>query len=126
MVNIFTKDVLDEFLTNAPELKKYMKKATMELEPTSNPPFESLVRTIIYQQLAYKAATTIHNRFLALVGELTPQSILSKSPEELRGVGLSRQKSSYVQNVANAFDKGDFCTIIGKLSPYNLYPLMKF
>ncbi|MFW9809715.1 MAG: DNA-3-methyladenine glycosylase family protein, partial [Candidatus Thorarchaeota archaeon] len=65
-------------------------------------------RSILYQQLAYKAAKTIHDRFLELVGQLTPTRVLAKTQEELRSVGLSRQKASYIHNVAEAFGRGGF------------------
>ncbi|MGD9397832.1 MAG: DNA-3-methyladenine glycosylase 2 family protein [Candidatus Thorarchaeota archaeon] len=91
-----------------PELESVLSKANMKLEPTLQPPFNLLMRSIIFQQLAYKAAKTIHDRFLALVGKLTPTRVLAKSQEELRSVGLSRQKASYIHNVAEAFSRGGF------------------
>ncbi|MFX1483556.1 MAG: DNA-3-methyladenine glycosylase family protein [Promethearchaeota archaeon] len=80
----------------------------MRLEPTLQQPFVMLTRSIIYQQLAYKAAKTIHDRFLELVGKLTPSRVLAKTQDELRSVGLSRQKASYIHNVAKSFAKGGF------------------
>lgn len=108
MTNVFTKRVLDRFSKQVPELDSALKKAKMKLEPTLQPPFNMLMRSILYQQLAYKAAKTIHDRFLALVGKLTPTNVLSKTQEQLRSVGLSRQKASYMHNVAEAFGKGGF------------------
>jgi len=66
-------------------------------------PFISLVNNIIFQQLSYKAAITIWNRFVELVGEITPQKVLSFSFEELRSCGISTTKISYIENIANAF-----------------------
>jgi DNA-3-methyladenine glycosylase II len=106
MTNIFTAKVLKRFVTQVPELKNALAEAEMKLVPTKTPPFEMLIRSIVYQQLAYKAAKTIHDRMLALVGKLTPSSVLAKSQEELRAVGLSRQKASYLHNVAEAFKRG--------------------
>src|SRR5262245_10543327 len=62
----------------------------------------SLVRAIVFQQLSGKAATTILNRFLALFpdNEATAELILKKSDAELRAVGLSRQKMSYMRDLA--------------------------
>jgi DNA-3-methyladenine glycosylase II len=80
----------------------------MKLEPTFESPFEMLTKSIVYQQLAYKAAKTIYDRFIALVGKLTPTKVLAKTQDELRSVGLSRQKASYIHNVAQAFGKGGF------------------
>ena len=108
MANIFRKRTLDRFAQQVPELETALQNAKMSLEPTLQPPFEMLIRSIIFQQLAYKAAKTIHDRFLALVGKLTPRKVLSKTLEELRTVGLSRQKASYIHNVAEAFSKGGF------------------
>jgi DNA-3-methyladenine glycosylase II len=108
MANIFRKRIIDRFARLVPELEDALRQAKMELEPTLQPPFEMLTRSIIYQQLAYKAARTIHDRFLALVGKLTPSKVLSKTQDELRSVGLSRQKASYIRNVAEAFNRGGF------------------
>jgi|SRR5215471_7925771 len=63
--------------------------------------FSSLAEAIVYQQLNGKAAVTIFNRFVALAGEpLTPEGILRLSDEQLRSVGLSKQKSSYLKDLA--------------------------
>ena len=65
------------------------------------PEFCSLAEAIVYQQLNGKAAVMIFNRFAALAGEpITPQGILKLSDEQLRGVGLSKQKSAYLKDLA--------------------------
>jgi DNA-3-methyladenine glycosylase II len=65
------------------------------------PEFCSLAEAIIYQQLNGKAAVTIFKRFAALAGEpLTPEGILKLSDEQLRSVGLSKQKSAYLKDLA--------------------------
>jgi DNA-3-methyladenine glycosylase II len=65
------------------------------------PEFCSVAEAIVYQQLNGKAAVTIFNRFIELAGEpLTPAGILKLSDEQLRSVGLSKQKSSYVKDLA--------------------------
>ena len=70
----------------------------MEFGPAE---FSSLAEAIVYQQLNGKAAVTIFKRFVALAGEpLTPEGILQLSDEQLRKVGLSKQKSSYVKDLA--------------------------
>jgi len=68
---------------------------------SSPPEFHSLARAIVYQQLNGKAAVVIFNRFGALAGEpLTPEGILKLSDEQMRGAGLSRQKSAYLKDLA--------------------------
>jgi DNA-3-methyladenine glycosylase II len=65
------------------------------------PEFHSLAESIVYQQLNGKAAATIFERFAALAGDpLTPEGILKLSDAEMRGVGLSKQKSSYLKDLA--------------------------
>jgi DNA-3-methyladenine glycosylase II len=65
------------------------------------PEFHSLAEAIVYQQLNGKAAETIFKRFAALAGEpLTPQGILKLSDEQMRGAGLSKQKLSYLKDLA--------------------------
>jgi len=65
------------------------------------PEFHSLAEAIVYQQLNGKAAVTIFKRFAALAGEpLTPEGILKLSDEQMRGAGLSKQKSAYLKDLA--------------------------
>lgn len=65
--------------------------------------YQELVESIVSQQLSVKAADTILKRFIALFdtpGFPTPNQILQKDVEDLRAVGLSRQKGSYIQDLA--------------------------
>ncbi|WDT76424.1 MAG: DNA-3-methyladenine glycosylase [Candidatus Manganitrophus sp.] len=65
-------------------------------------PFVSLVEAIVSQQLSVKAADTIFQRLVAICPRslVTPKAIFSIPKEELRGVGLSRQKIAYVKDLA--------------------------
>ena len=65
-------------------------------------PFESLLRAIVYQQLAGKAAATIFGRVSALGanGFPTPEEIVLMDETKLRGAGLSRQKIAAVKDLA--------------------------
>src|SRR5437868_12694972 len=63
--------------------------------------FSSLAEAIVYQQLNGRAAVTIFNRFAALAGDpLTPEGILKLTEVQMRGVGLSKQKSAYLKDLA--------------------------
>ncbi len=71
--------------------------------------FESLVDAIISQQLSGKAAETIFKRFKALFpGNKfpSPAQVLAKSDAELRSVGVSGPKASYIKNIAAGFADG--------------------
>ena len=72
------------------------------------PTFHSLARAIAYQQLNGKAAETIFGRFSALAGDpLTPEGILKLTPEQMRAAGLSKQKSSYLVDMAERASRGE-------------------
>ena len=64
--------------------------------------YGSLVRTIVGQQLSTKAARTIYERLVALLGHgpPIPQEILAAEEDDLRAVGLSRQKVRYLRDLA--------------------------
>jgi DNA-3-methyladenine glycosylase II len=65
--------------------------------------YEELVESIISQQLSVKAAATIEKRFVDLFDGDNfprPEQILEENIEKLRAVGLSRQKASYIQDLA--------------------------
>lgn len=72
------------------------------------PTFHSLARAIAYQQLNGKAASTIFARFTALAGDpLTPEGVSKLTPEQMRGVGLSKQKASYLLDMAERAGRGE-------------------
>jgi DNA-3-methyladenine glycosylase II len=64
--------------------------------------YQALCSSIISQQLSVKAAATIEKRFVDLFDDQfpSPDDILRRSVEELRGVGLSRPKANYIQDLA--------------------------
>ena len=70
--------------------------------PRSN--FESLVDSIVSQQVSVKAADTIHKRLVqSLNNDISPESVLSAPPEIFRIAGLSWQKTKYMGTLAEAF-----------------------
>jgi len=72
------------------------------------PTFRALVRSVVFQQLAGAAARTIFNRLEAACdGDVTPASILKLSDAQLRAVGLSKQKLSYVRSLAELTQSGE-------------------
>ncbi len=71
------------------------------------PRFETLVRAVVFQQLSGKAASTIYGRLEAACdGAITPTALLKLKPRKLRSAGLSRQKSSYVRDLARQTHSG--------------------
>jgi DNA-3-methyladenine glycosylase II len=70
--------------------------------------FAELARMICFQQLAGKAASTIHGRFVALFdGEPTPEAVLAAPVESLRGAGLSGNKTASIRDLADKVLSGE-------------------
>ena len=70
--------------------------------------FGALVRAIVYQQLAGRAAAAIHSRVRALVpGPLTAEAVLAVPEEALRGAGLSAAKYASIRDLATRTAAGD-------------------
>lgn len=80
---------------------------TFRRRSTPGERFEALVRSIVYQQLAGKAAAAIHGRLIVgLGGSISPERILERSPDELRLFGLSGAKESAVRDLAEKVAAG--------------------
>jgi len=72
------------------------------------PAFASLAEAIVYQQLHGKAAATIFKRLTDLTElPLRPEGILKLSEEQMRGAGLSKQKLSYLRDLAAKAQSGE-------------------
>ncbi|MDA0351185.1 MAG: DNA-3-methyladenine glycosylase [Chloroflexi bacterium] len=78
--------------------------------PTTDP-YASLVRTILFQQLAGAAASAIQKRLYARFGDETrtptPAELLATNDEDFRSVGVSRQKAGYLRDLAQHVAGGE-------------------
>lgn len=78
------------------------------LRPRRGDAFQSLAAAIVYQQLAGRAAQTIHGRFVdALAGEVTPARVLAAPEDDLRAAGLSRAKLAAIRDLAARTSSGE-------------------
>ena len=91
-----------------PKMERLINKFEKPYFAKENNYFESIVRSIIYQQLSTKSASKIYARFKKLFenGSLNPKNVIEQSNGTYRSIGLSRQKISYIFNVANAYTNG--------------------
>ncbi|TMK75120.1 MAG: DNA-3-methyladenine glycosylase 2 family protein [Actinobacteria bacterium] len=71
-------------------------------------PYEALARAIVGQQLSTKAARSIWERLLEILGGklLPPAELLAMDPETIRSAGLSRSKVSFLLDLAQRIDDG--------------------
>ena len=92
-----------------PVLKKVIKKFNKGFLTTRKDPFFSLCRTIIGQQISTKAADSIWLKFeKKCKRKILPINVLKLSSSSLRSAGLSRQKVSYLKNIAKSFKNKSF------------------
>src|SRR5687768_9425696 len=69
--------------------------------------YTTLLRTILGQQVSYKAADSIWRKLDTAVGAIDdPAALLRLGDEDLRGAGLSRQKASYARSLAELTASG--------------------
>jgi DNA-3-methyladenine glycosylase II len=73
------------------------------------PGFETLVKSIVNQQLSGRVAQVIFERLVAAVpgGALTPAAVLALRPAKMRALGLSKQKTAYIRDLARLTRDGD-------------------
>ena len=90
-------------------LSKFLKQFDVPVLPIEKDYFWSLTRSVIYQQISVKAAKKISDRYLKLFNKgskMSPIDVIKIDIEKIQNVGISRQKSGYIKNIANAFDEG--------------------
>ena len=74
----------------------------------SEPGVETLLRTIVGQQVSVAAARSMWNKLVAKLGEpIDLEKLLRSSDEELREAGLSRQKAGYARSLAGLVLSGE-------------------
>ena len=74
----------------------------------SEPGVETLLRTIVGQQVSVAAARSMWNKLIAKYGQpVDLQALLDASDEELREAGLSRQKAGYARSLAGLVLSGE-------------------
>jgi DNA-3-methyladenine glycosylase II len=69
--------------------------------------FSALISSVIGQQISSKAAETVWNRFINLLGEVTPETITSADPLAIQGCGMTLKKAHYIKGIAEAAITGD-------------------
>ena len=92
-----------------PVLRGVIKKYKKGFLTTRNNPFFSLCRTIVGQQISTKAANSIWHKFEKKCKKrIIPNTVLKLSSRTLKSAGLSRQKVSYLKNIAKSFRNKTF------------------
>jgi DNA-3-methyladenine glycosylase II len=73
--------------------------------PSTDNPFQALVRAVIYQRVSEASGATVFSRLKGIAGgTLTPAKILSLSVKRIQKAGLAQSKAMYILNLAKWFD----------------------
>ena len=92
-----------------PVLRKIIRKYKKGFLTTKNKPFFSICRTIVGQQISTKAADSIWRKFETKCRKkISPEIVLKLSARSLKSAGLSRQKITYLKNIAKSFKNKSF------------------
>ncbi len=108
------KIALDQVAKNDKDIRAALKVVGYPKERRSGrPSYQHLLRIIVGQQVSVKAAAAIYGRVEAALGTVAPEIFLKQSDEELRALGLSRQKVTYGRGLSEA-------VLEGRLAPAGL------
>src|SRR5580704_13235124 len=95
------KEAIHHLRSNDPILSEIIDRVGDYGIQFRDPNFETLVRSIVYQQLSGRVASVIFGRLAkAAGGRLTPENILKLRPSRMRTLGLSGQKTAYIRDLA--------------------------
>lgn len=98
----YAKNETDYLKKKDKELAKEIDKIGIvkrEIEPDI---FKALVSSIISQQISTKAAITVENRLVELIGKITPENIYKVELETIQKCGMTFRKAEYIKGVAEA------------------------
>ncbi|MEB8434511.1 hypothetical protein OO007_19895 [Cocleimonas sp. KMM 6892] len=108
MNNKIIKQGLDEIATRDSDVATALLQLGYP-EPRIRPSgFETFFSIVVGQQLSTHAAAAIMLRARELLPEITAEKVLAVTDEQLRSIGLSKQKTTYIQGMAEAIAQGEF------------------
>ena len=90
-----------------PQLAKILKQHSQYSITSRGEALETLLRSIVGQQISVKAAASVWKKLTNLVGNIKSENVLSASSENLKSCGLSKQKTQYIINIAEHFKSND-------------------
>lgn len=96
-----------KYLSKDPVMKFFISKFGNKINPIERYDSNyaiSICNLIIEQQISFKAAITIKNKFLKLVCNKSNTEILKMKNEKIQKIGISYRKVEYIKNVLNFFE----------------------
>lgn len=101
------RESLDAIAAREPLMAAAVARVGYPAPRIREPGYETLLRTIVGQQVSVAAAASIWTKLAAGIGDLTQPDIVAAAPDDaLRAAGLSRQKASYAKSLAEEVSSG--------------------
>jgi len=102
-----TPEIAEYLIAKDRKMKKIIGADIIVERPTDTDYFHSLVDTIVSQQVSSKVAQVFCDRLLKLCkGKVTLTRLKKRSDEEIRALGISAAKITYLRSLIEAIDKG--------------------
>jgi DNA-3-methyladenine glycosylase II len=111
---------MSNYLNNASLLKAvlYLSKKDKDLDKifksdgvpplwARRPGFKTLIKIVLEQQVSLASGAAVYKKVAKSINPLTPEHIEELGINYLRGLGVTRQKSSYILNIAREINNGD-------------------
>jgi len=93
-----------DYLSNIDaKLGELINKYSQSTLTTRGDALETLMRSIVGQQISVKAAASVWQKIIDLLDEIKPDNVLLAGFKNLRSCGLSKQKTQYILNIAEHF-----------------------
>ena len=99
----YWQESIDFLQNNDKKLAKIIKKYNKSELIGNDNSLETLIRSVVGQQISVKAAASVWQKMASLIGKLSADNILSVNKEKLKSCGLSHQKTQYILNIANHY-----------------------
>ena len=99
----YWQESIDFLKNNDKKLAKIIKKYNKSVLIGSDNSLETLIRSVVGQQISVKAAASVWQKMVNLIGKLSADNIFSVNIEKLKSCGLSHQKTQYILNIANHY-----------------------
>ena len=99
----YWQESIDFLQNNDKKLAKIIKKYSKSVLIGSENSLETLIRSVVGQQISVKAAASVWQKMNSLIGKLSADNVLSVNKEKLQSCGISHQKTQYILNIANHY-----------------------
>ena len=111
-----TQEEAESLCRKVPEFRRIVSQTELPSFERCEDLFVALVQSIVFQQLAIKAAEAIFARVENLLGAITAENLLAAPEDALRSCGLSARKTAYLRGIAEARQSGsiDFAALAEK------------